>query len=162
MVERFFLHDGTIKSVQIRSLVFTLANYLYQLPEIFWMNISDIADTESVGLRNLSRIDDKSTLFQLCVESFEVEIGIRIEERSNNGRLNLVRQQRLETEGTHAVHQHAVVLAISVVTGLHTALLCQFVHGLLEGADHVCGRSKTPFAMSFLHGFPLVVNVERE
>ena len=162
MVERFFLHDGTIKSMQIRSLVFTLANYLYQLPEIFGMNISDIADTESVGLRNLSRIDDKSTFFQLCVESFEVEIGIRIEERSNNGRLNLVRQQRLETEGTHAVHQHAVVLAISVVTGLHTALLCQFVHGLLEGADHVCGRSKTPFAMSFLHGFPLVVNVERE
>ena len=117
MVERFFLHDGTIKSMQIRSLVFTLANYLYQLPEIFGMNISDIADTESVGLRNLSWIDDKSTFFQLCVESFEVEIGIRIEERSNNGRLNLVRQQRLETEGTHAVHQHAVVLAISVVTG---------------------------------------------
>ena len=111
--ERFFLHDGTIKSMQIRSLVFTLANYLYQLPEIFGMNISDIADTESVGLRNLSRIDDKSTFFQLCVESFEVEIGIRIEERSNNGRLNLVRQQRLETEGTHAVHQHAVVLAIN-------------------------------------------------
>ena len=54
MVERFFLHDGTIKSMQIRSLVFTLANYLYQLPEIFGMNISDIADTESVGLRNLS------------------------------------------------------------------------------------------------------------
>ena len=75
MVERFFLHDGTIKSMQIRSLVFTLANYLYQLPEIFGMNISDIADTESVGLRNLSRIDDKSTLFQLCVESFEIEIG---------------------------------------------------------------------------------------
>ena len=49
MVERFFLHDGTIKSIQIRSLVFTLANYLYQLPEIFGMNISDIADTESVG-----------------------------------------------------------------------------------------------------------------
>ena len=100
MVERFFLYDGTIKSMQIRSLVFTLANYLYQLPEIFGMNISDIADTESVGLRNLSRIDDKSTLFQLCVESFEVEIGMRIEERSNNGRLNLVRQQRLETEGS--------------------------------------------------------------
>ena len=39
------------------------------------MNISDIADTESGGLRNLSRIDDKSTLFQLCVESFEIEIG---------------------------------------------------------------------------------------
>ena len=35
MVERFFLHDGTIKSMQIRSLVFTLAHYLYQLPEIF-------------------------------------------------------------------------------------------------------------------------------
>ena len=62
MVERFFLHDGTIKSMQIRSLVFTLANYLYQLPEIFGMNISDIADTESVGLRNLSR-----TLHQLDI-----------------------------------------------------------------------------------------------
>ena len=109
MVERFFLHDGTIKSMQIRSLVFTLANYLYQLPEIFGMNISDIADTESVGLRNLSRIDDKSTFFQLCVESFEVEIGMRIEERSNNGRLNLVRQQRLETEGDlHSSPTHVV------------------------------------------------------
>ncbi len=34
MVEQFLFHDGTIKSMQIRSLVFTLANYLYQLPEI--------------------------------------------------------------------------------------------------------------------------------
>ena len=66
MVERIFPSTmERIKSMQIRSLVFTLANYLYQLPEIFGMNISDIADTESVGLRNLSRIDDKSTLFQV-------------------------------------------------------------------------------------------------
>ncbi len=79
MVERFFLHDRTIKSVQIRSLIFALANYLYQLPEIFGMNISDVADTEGVGLRNLSRIDDESTFFQLCVESFEVEISMRKE-----------------------------------------------------------------------------------
>ena len=65
MVERFFLHDGTIKSMQIRSLVFTLANYLYQLPEIFGMNISDIADTESVGLRNLSYPDIGRHIYKL-------------------------------------------------------------------------------------------------
>ena len=70
MVERFFLHDGTIKSMQIRSLVFTLANYLYQLPKIFGMNISDIADTESVGLRNLSRTFRKFSLFNQVASPF--------------------------------------------------------------------------------------------
>ena len=124
------------------------------------MYISDVADAESICLGYLARIDDETFFFQLGVERIEIETCFRIKERGDDGRLEFVRQQGFEAECTHSFYQYAVVFAISLVAGGYSPLFFQFGKCLLEGSYYMGGRSKPPFAMSFLHRLPLVVNID--
>ena len=51
--------------------------------------------------------------------SLEVEVLLRIKERSDDRRLHGCRQQCLEAERLHALYQYFVVLAVTGVTGCH-------------------------------------------
>ena len=93
---------------------------LNQTLEIFRIYVADVPDTESVGLGNLARIYHEALRFQLGIESLEVEVLLRIKERSDDRRLHGYRQQCLEAERLHALYQYFVVLAVTGVTGCHS------------------------------------------
>lgn len=126
------------------------------------MYVADITDTERICLRYLSRIDDKALALQCQIECLEVKTVVRIEERGNNGRLQAVVKQRDKAERAHAFHQNTVILAVTPVTGLYPTLFDQLRQSLLESTNDVGRRGKAPFAVSFLHRLPLVVDIQRK
>ena len=105
------ISDGrTYQHILSRSSLTASLHSLYQTLEIFRIYVADVPDTESVGLGNLARIYHEALRFQLGIESLEVEILLRIKERSDDRRLYGCRQQCLEAERLHAFYQYFVVL----------------------------------------------------
>ena len=54
------------------------------------------------------------------------------------------------------------LLELSGYWDFHASFGRQFVECLHEGPDYMGRRGEAPFAVTFLHGLPLVVEVERE
>src|SRR3546814_18303705 len=74
-------------------------------------------------------------------------------------RLEVVRQQRLETETAHALDQDAAVVAVAGVPARDPAFRRMLRERLVEGGDDMGRRREAPLRV-LLHRLPLVVKVE--
>ena len=72
-----------------------------------------------------------------------------------------MRQHAAEAELFHPRHEPALILRVTRETRRHAPLLPQLLHRLRKGPHDMGRRSKAPFAMTFFHAGPLVVNIER-
>jgi hypothetical protein len=124
-------------------------------------DVTDGTNAKRIDSGDLAWVDHESLSFQQIVKSLEfVDVAAGIAKSSDDGTMQFARENGLESEAVHAIHQDAVVFGITGEAGGDTTFLLQLGHGLCESADDVGGAGETPFAPTVLHRSPLPVKIE--
>ena len=124
-------------------------------------DVTDGTNAKRIDSGDLAWVDHESLSFQQIVKSLEfVDVAAGIAKSSDDGTMQFARENGLESEAVHAIHQDAVVFGITGEAGGDTTFLLQLGHGLCESADDVGGAGETPFAPTVLHRSPLHVKIE--
>src|SRR5262249_61365714 len=116
-------------------------------PHLRLAEAADTAHAEAVRNRELAGIDDVAAPLKRLVE--RVEIESRIARRAygdDDGRLQMIREQRDESEIAKPVDQDSAVLRIARAASRDPTLGGKAIERVIESGQHVSGRREAPLA----------------
>ncbi len=138
------------------------ADRIERAAHVIGIEPADAADAERIRDRELAGINHVAALLQPVVEILEHEFLLgRHAEGDDDRRLQVIGQQRLETERPHALDQNPAILGVTPAAPGDAALGVEFRQSLMEGDDDMDRRREAVLA-GLDEIAPLVVQVEHQ
>ena len=134
-----------------------LTNDCTQPADIFLVDFPNIADSERIRIRHLSRINGISPLLDIVIHLVKRKrMVFRVEEGGNDWSLMPAVNIRTNPHLSHQLNQQPVIGSIALMSGLNSALCFHLPHSLGKCQNHMGWGGKTPFPV-LLHCLPLVI-----